>query len=67
MMDIGFIGLGAMGSGIVETLIHAGYRPRVWRPSDGLLPRLLTAAHGLVDDIAHAGRASSLRLTLSRR
>jgi 3-hydroxyisobutyrate dehydrogenase-like beta-hydroxyacid dehydrogenase len=33
MMDIGFIGLGAMGSAIVETLIRAGYRPRVWNRS----------------------------------
>ena len=32
-MDIGFIGLGAMGSHIVETLIHAGYKPRVWNRS----------------------------------
>ena len=40
MMDIGFIGLGAMGSGIVETLVRAGYRPRVWNrsraPADAL-------------------------------
>lgn len=33
MMDIGFIGLGAMGSHIVETLIRAGYKPRVWNRS----------------------------------
>jgi len=30
MLDVGFIGLGAMGSGIAESLIRAGYRPRVW-------------------------------------
>src|SRR4029077_7306109 len=33
MMDVGFIGLGAMGSGIVESLLRAGYRPRVWNRS----------------------------------
>jgi 3-hydroxyisobutyrate dehydrogenase-like beta-hydroxyacid dehydrogenase len=33
MLDIGIIGLGAMGSGIAESLIRAGYRPRVWNRS----------------------------------
>jgi 3-hydroxyisobutyrate dehydrogenase-like beta-hydroxyacid dehydrogenase len=33
MMDIGFIGLGTMGSHIVENLIRAGYKPRVWNRS----------------------------------
>src|SRR5258705_5847171 len=33
MMDIGFIGLGEMGSRIAENLISAGYRPRVWNRS----------------------------------
>jgi 3-hydroxyisobutyrate dehydrogenase-like beta-hydroxyacid dehydrogenase len=30
VMDIGFIGLGTMGSRIAGNLINAGYRPRVW-------------------------------------
>src|SRR5258705_13953482 len=34
-MDVGVIGLGAMGSGIAETLVHAGYQPRVWNRSRG--------------------------------
>jgi 3-hydroxyisobutyrate dehydrogenase-like beta-hydroxyacid dehydrogenase len=33
MMDVGVIGLGAMGSGIAGSLIRAGYRPRVWNRS----------------------------------
>ncbi len=40
MMDIGFIGLGEMGSRIAENLIRAGYKPRVWNrsraPADAL-------------------------------
>ncbi|HEY2148972.1 MAG TPA: NAD(P)-dependent oxidoreductase [Pirellulales bacterium] len=42
-MDVGFIGLGTMGSRIVETLIRAGYQPRVWnrsRPPVDALGRL---------------------------
>ena len=30
MMDVGFIGLGMMGSRIAGRLVGAGYRPRVW-------------------------------------
>jgi 3-hydroxyisobutyrate dehydrogenase-like beta-hydroxyacid dehydrogenase len=33
MMDVGFIGLGTMGSRMAETLIRAGYQPRVWNRS----------------------------------
>jgi 3-hydroxyisobutyrate dehydrogenase-like beta-hydroxyacid dehydrogenase len=33
MIDVGIIGLGAMGSRIAENLIHAGYQPRVWNRS----------------------------------
>src|SRR5882672_1836277 len=43
MMDIGFIGLGEMGSRIAENLIRAGYKPRVWnrsRPPVDALARL---------------------------
>jgi 3-hydroxyisobutyrate dehydrogenase-like beta-hydroxyacid dehydrogenase len=42
-MDIGIIGLGAMGSQIAENLVHAGYHPRVWnraRPAVDALARL---------------------------
>ena len=43
MMDVGVIGLGAMGSRIAENLVHAGYHPRVWnreRPAVDALARL---------------------------
>ncbi|MDB4884525.1 MAG: NAD(P)-dependent oxidoreductase [Gemmatimonadetes bacterium] len=33
MMDVGFIGLGMMGSRIAGRLASAGYRPRVWNRS----------------------------------
>jgi 3-hydroxyisobutyrate dehydrogenase-like beta-hydroxyacid dehydrogenase len=33
MMDVGFIGLGMMGSRIAGRLAKAGYRPRVWNRS----------------------------------
>ncbi|WP_114391591.1 NAD(P)-dependent oxidoreductase [Oleisolibacter albus] len=34
-MDIGFIGLGAMGSAMVANLLKAGHRVRVWNRSPG--------------------------------
>jgi 3-hydroxyisobutyrate dehydrogenase-like beta-hydroxyacid dehydrogenase len=41
MMDVGFIGLGAMGSRIAGSLVKAGYQPRVWNrtrePVDALV------------------------------
>jgi 3-hydroxyisobutyrate dehydrogenase-like beta-hydroxyacid dehydrogenase len=33
MLDVGFIGLGMMGSGIAGRLVAADYRPRVWNRS----------------------------------
>jgi 3-hydroxyisobutyrate dehydrogenase-like beta-hydroxyacid dehydrogenase len=33
MLDVGFIGLGAMGSRIAQNLVNAGYRLRVWNRS----------------------------------
>jgi len=35
MLDIGFIGLGAMGSGIAGNLVNAGHQVRVWNRSAG--------------------------------
>jgi 3-hydroxyisobutyrate dehydrogenase-like beta-hydroxyacid dehydrogenase len=40
MMDIGFIGLGAMGSRIAENLVKAGYQVRVWNRSRAPLDAL---------------------------
>jgi len=42
-MDVGFIGLGTMGSRIAETLVRAGHQVRVWnrsRPAVDALARL---------------------------
>jgi 3-hydroxyisobutyrate dehydrogenase-like beta-hydroxyacid dehydrogenase len=40
-MDIGFIGLGAMGAGIAENLLKAGHRVTVWNRSPGPLAALV--------------------------
>ncbi|HEX6105165.1 MAG TPA: NAD(P)-dependent oxidoreductase [Gemmatimonadales bacterium] len=39
-MDIGFIGLGAMGRGMAASLIKAGHRVRVWNRSRGPVDEL---------------------------
>jgi 3-hydroxyisobutyrate dehydrogenase-like beta-hydroxyacid dehydrogenase len=41
MMDVGFIGLGAMGSRIAGNLVSAGYQPRVWNRSPGPVDALV--------------------------
>jgi hypothetical protein len=41
MLDVGFIGLGTMGSRIAENLIHAGYNLRVWNRSRGAVDDLV--------------------------
>jgi 3-hydroxyisobutyrate dehydrogenase-like beta-hydroxyacid dehydrogenase len=41
MMDVGFIGLGAMGRGVAGTLVRAGYRPRVWNRSSEAVDTLV--------------------------
>jgi 3-hydroxyisobutyrate dehydrogenase-like beta-hydroxyacid dehydrogenase len=39
-MDVGFIGLGAMGSGMAEELVKAGHKVRVWNRSRGPAEKL---------------------------
>ena len=41
MLDIGFIGLGAMGSGIAGNLVNAGHQVRVWNRSAGPVDALV--------------------------
>ena len=41
MMDVGFIGLGMMGSRIAGRLVNAGYRPRVWNRERGAVDALV--------------------------
>ncbi len=40
-MDVGFIGLGAMGSGMAADLIKAGHKVRVWNRSRGPAEKLV--------------------------
>jgi 3-hydroxyisobutyrate dehydrogenase-like beta-hydroxyacid dehydrogenase len=40
LMDIGFIGLGAMGSAMAANLLRAGYRVRVWNRTPGAVEAL---------------------------
>jgi 3-hydroxyisobutyrate dehydrogenase-like beta-hydroxyacid dehydrogenase len=40
-MDVGFIGLGAMGSGMARSLIGAGHRVRAWNRSPGPVEALV--------------------------
>lgn len=50
-MDIGFIGLGAMGSAIARNLVAAGHRVRAWNRSGGSVqgPTMRDAASDAVD------------------
>jgi 3-hydroxyisobutyrate dehydrogenase-like beta-hydroxyacid dehydrogenase len=41
MLDVGFIGLGTMGSRIAGRLVSAGYEPRVWNRSRGAVDALV--------------------------
>ncbi|MFC8448441.1 NAD(P)-dependent oxidoreductase [Kitasatospora sp. NPDC057223] len=55
-MDVGFVGLGAMGRGMAGSLLAAGHRVRVWNRSPGAVGELVaqgaTAAAGLPDAFA---------------
>ena len=59
MIDIGFIGLGAMGSRITRTLLDAGYRPRVWNRSR-MHVNMATISVSLARDLAARHRARGL-------
>lgn len=53
-MDVGFIGLGRMGRGMVASLLRAGHRVRVWNRSPG-------AAEGLDGATVVASAAEAFR------
>jgi 3-hydroxyisobutyrate dehydrogenase len=53
MMDIGFVGLGTMGRGIVRNLLRAGHSVTVWNRTRPDLPKELAAAK-LAGSIAEA-------------
>ena len=46
-MDVGFIGLGNMGSGMARSLIKAGHRVRAWNRSPGPVEALARDAAAL--------------------
>jgi 3-hydroxyisobutyrate dehydrogenase-like beta-hydroxyacid dehydrogenase len=48
-MDVGFIGLGAMGSGMAAELIKAGHKVRVWNRSRGPAEKLAKAGAVVVE------------------
>lgn len=52
-MDIGFVGLGTMGRGMVRNLLAAGHSVTIWNRSQKTLPPELSAA-GLAPTIAAA-------------
>lgn len=53
-MDVGFIGLGAMGRGMVGNLLRAGHRVRVWNRSPGPAEALAREGAEAVADPAAA-------------
>lgn len=53
-MDVGFIGLGAMGRGMAANLIKAGHRVRVWNRSPGPADELARAGAEVVAEPAAA-------------
>jgi 3-hydroxyisobutyrate dehydrogenase-like beta-hydroxyacid dehydrogenase len=53
-MDIGFIGVGEMGSAMVENILKAGHQVRVWNRSPGRVQKLVEAGARAVDSIAEA-------------
>lgn len=54
MMDVGFIGLGTMGSRIAGRLAIAGYRPRVWNRSRAPVDALVRLGARAVADARDA-------------
>src|SRR5579863_3637682 len=53
-MDIGFIGLGSMGSAMVANLLKAGHRVRVWNRTAGRAGALEELGAQVVETPAHA-------------
>ena len=59
-MQIGFIGLGAMGSAIAKNLAAAGHEVRAWNRSGGAIPSVT-----MVDTAAEAFDADAVLTMLS--
>jgi 3-hydroxyisobutyrate dehydrogenase-like beta-hydroxyacid dehydrogenase len=58
-MDLGFIGLGRMGSAVAENLLKAGHRLTVWNRSPGPAERLAAKGARAVRDPAQALRGEA--------
>ena len=53
-MDIGFIGLGEMGTAMVANILKAGHNVRVWNRSPERAQRLVEAGARVVGSVAEA-------------
>ena len=62
-MSIGFIGLGAMGSGIAANLVKAGHEVTVWNRSPGKAAALVAA--GATEAATPAEAASDASVVFS--
>jgi 3-hydroxyisobutyrate dehydrogenase-like beta-hydroxyacid dehydrogenase len=65
MMDVGFIGLGTMGSRIAGRLVDAGYQPRVWNRSPKRVDALVRLGARRARDAADAFRGDVVFSMLS--
>ena len=63
MSDISVIGLGAMGSALVRTLLLAGYTVTVWNRSADKAAALVDAGAVLADNVQQALDASPATIT----
>lgn len=64
-MEIGFIGLGQMGSAIAANLVHAGHRVLVWNRSPGPVKKLVDLGAIAAADPADAARTEVLMTMLA--
>jgi 3-hydroxyisobutyrate dehydrogenase-like beta-hydroxyacid dehydrogenase len=63
-MDIGFLGLGAMGSAMVVNLLKAGHRVRVWNRSPGPVQELVARGAQAATSPQDALQAADAVLTI---
>lgn len=56
-MDVGFLGVGQMGSGMAGRLLEAGHRVTVWNRSAGKAEALAGRGARVADSPAEAARA----------
>ena len=59
-MEVGFVGLGRMGGGMVERLLAAGHRVRVWNRSPGPMAELVQQGAVAAASVAEAFAAEAV-------